>query len=96
MNIFRWLNQSFSERNHLKSLYFASTEVFMFILFKSVGRRSVLVLRNQRNTPSPVFTLDPFHANFWVVSYLIEWASGLAKRTKERTKITIDLAQKTT
>ena len=31
----------------------------------------------------------------WVVSYLIERASGLAQRTIERTKITMDLAQKT-
>ena len=30
-----------------------------------------------------------------VVSYLIERASGLAKRTIERTKVTMDLAQKT-
>ena len=30
-----------------------------------------------------------------VVSYLIEQGSGLAKRAIERTKITMDLAQKT-
>ena len=32
---------------------------------------------------------------FGVVSYFIERASGLAKRTIARTKITMDLAQKT-
>ena len=35
------------------------------------------------------------YAKFWgVMSYVIERASGLAKRTIERTKITMDCTQK--
>ena len=43
---------------------------------------------------STVIRLNP--SSLWVVSYLIERASGLAKRTIERTKIiTVNLLQKT-
>ena len=73
----------------------ASASVCLVLATALLNLNQLKAMHEKRSHFARTMTKRPFHPKTWVVSYLIERASGLAKRTIERTKITMDLAQKT-